>query len=133
MFTAAFNRFVQFGWEAGISNATKLHYLAYYPVRAELPDLNSNLINTDRAKAAEAVKSAFELRKKPDAKVCMPYSDACPPRYNMHTYRVDWESQTVRLSLVGAHQTIRFTIPDYSAKWAGYPTDTADLLFRHGS
>ena len=49
------------------------------------------------------------------------------------SYRVDWESQTVRISLVGARQTIRFTIPDHSAKWAGYPTDTADLLFRHGS
>ncbi|WP_370650206.1 RNA-guided endonuclease InsQ/TnpB family protein [Oscillochloris sp. ZM17-4] len=26
----------------------------------------------------------------------MPQSDACPPRYNRHTYKVDWESQTVR-------------------------------------
>jgi len=132
LFTAAFNRFVRFGWEANVSNATKLHYLAYYQVRAALPDLNSNLINTARAKAAEAVKSAFVLRKKPDSTVSMPYSDACPPRYNVHTYRVDWESQTVRISLVGARQTIRFSIPDYSARWAGYPTDTADLIHRDG-
>jgi putative transposase len=132
LFTAAFNRFVQYGWDAGVSNATKLHYLAYYPVRAELPDLNSNLINTARAKAAEAIKSAFVLRKKPGVSVRMPHSDACPPRYNVHTYRVDWESQTVRISLVGARRTIRFTLPDDSSKWAGHPTDTADLLFRHG-
>ena len=77
LFTLAFNRFVALGWEAGVSNATKLHYLAYYPVRTELPTLNSNLINTARAKAAEAIKSAFALRKL-ERKVSMPTSDACP-------------------------------------------------------
>jgi putative transposase len=131
LFTAAFNRFVAMGWDAGVSNATKLQYLAYYPVRSELPTLNSNLINTARAKAAEAIKSAFALREA-ERKVSMPSSDACPPRYNVHTYKVDWESQTVRLSLVRDRQTIRFSIPDYSAAYAGYPTDTADLLFRNG-
>jgi putative transposase len=131
LFTQAFNRFVAIGWEAGVSNATKLHYLAYYPVRSELSALNSNLIKTARAKAAEAIKSAFALRTL-ERKVSMPLSEACPPRYNMHTYRVDWESQTVRMSLVGDRQTIRFSVPDYSAKYAGYPVDTADLLFRHG-
>jgi len=131
LFTAAFNQFVMLGWDAGVSNATKLHYLAYYPVRSELPTLNSNLINTARAKAAEAIKSAFALRKA-ERKVSMPVSVACPPRYNVHTYRVDWESQAVRMSLVGDRQTIRFRIPDYSVKYAGYPTDTADLLFRNG-
>jgi IS605 OrfB family transposase len=119
------------GWDAGVSNATTLHYLAYYPVRSELPTLNSNLINTARAKAAEAIKSAFALREA-ERKVSMPSSDACPPRYNVHTYKVDWESQTVRMSLVGDRQTIRFAIPDYNAAYAGYPTDTADLLFRNG-
>src|SRR5215213_227533 len=131
LFTAAFNRFVVLGWEAGVSNATKLHYLAYYPVRSELPTLNSNLINTARAKAAEAIKSAFAL-KKLERVVSMPVSAACSPRYNVHTYKVDWESQTVRMSLVGDRQTIRFAIPDYNAAYAGYPTDTADLLFRNG-
>jgi putative transposase len=131
LFTAAFNRFVVLGWEAGVSNATKLHYLAYYLVRSELPTLNSNLVNTARAKAAEAIKSAFALQKL-QRRVSMPISAACPPRYNAHTYRVDWKSQTVRMSLVGSRQTIGFSIPDYSAAYAGYPVDTADLLFRHG-
>jgi putative transposase len=131
LFTAAFNRFVELGWQEGVSNATKLHYLAYYTVRSVLPTLNSNLINTARAKAAEAIKSAFALQKRKRT-VSMPVSHACPPRYNMHTYRVDWESQTVRLSLIGERQTIRFNVPDYSAKYAGYPTDTADLIERDG-
>ena len=129
-FTAAFNLFIEMGWRESVSNATKLHFLAYYPVRTTLPDLNSNLTNTARAKAAEALRSAFALRKDQDRKVSMPRSDACPPRYNIHTYRVDWESQTVRLSLVGGRQTIRFRVPDYAAKYAGNPIDTADLIHR---
>ncbi|NTU85940.1 MAG: hypothetical protein HGA45_42535 [Chloroflexales bacterium] len=110
LFTAAFNQFVRLGWDAGVSNATKLHYLAYYPVRSSLPELNSNLVNTARAKAAEAIKSAFALREQA-RKVSMPQSAACPPRYNTHTYKLDWESQSVRLSLVGERQTLRFDIP----------------------
>jgi IS605 OrfB family transposase len=132
-FTAAFNRFVQLGWHQDVSNATKLHFLAYYAVRAALPNLNSNLTNTARAKAAEALRSAFTLRKVPQRKVSMPQSTACPPRYNVHTYRVDWQSQTVRLSLVGGRQTLRFGVPDYATKYAGYPVDTADLILRDGS
>jgi IS605 OrfB family transposase len=131
LFTAAFNQFVRLGWDAGVSHATKLHYLAYYPVRSSLPTLNSNLINTARAKAAEAIKSAFALRAQ-QRKVSMPQSDACPPRYNVHTYRMDWASQTVRLSLVAGRQTIRFDVPDYHAHYAGYPVDTADLINRGG-
>lgn len=132
LFTAAFNSFVAMGWEAGISNATKLHYLAYYPVRSEIPTLNSNLVNTARAKAAEAIKSSFALREA-GRKGSMPRSDACPPRYNEHTYKMDWQSQTVRISLVTDRQTIRFDLPDYSEKYAGYPTDTADLVERDGT
>jgi IS605 OrfB family transposase len=131
LFTEAFNQFVRLGWDAKVGNATKLHYLAYYPVRERVPTLNSNLINTARAKASEALRSAFALQEQ-ERKVSMPQSDACPPRYNVHTYRVDWESQTVRLSLVGERQTIRFEIPAYCAHYAGYPVDTADLINRNG-
>jgi putative transposase len=130
-FAAAFNQFVQLGWHDGVANATKLHFLAYYSVRDALPDLNSNLTNTARAKAAEALRSAFTLRTQ-GRNVTMPQSAACPPRYNVHTYRVDWESQTVRMSLVSGRQTIRFSVPDYASKYAGYPVDTADLIERDG-
>ena len=129
--TAAFNQFAALGWDAGISNATKLHYLAYYAVREALPTLNSNLINTTRAKASEVLRSAFTLQEQ-KRKVSLPQSDACPPRYNVHTYKVDWESQTVRMSLVAGRQTIRFNVPSYHAHYAGYPVATADLINRGG-
>src|SRR6266511_271372 len=131
-FTAAFNHFVDLGWREGVSNATKLHFLAYYAVRDALPNLNSNLTNTARAKAADAPRSAFTLRLDPKRTVSMPRSNACPPRYNLHTYRVDWESQTVRMSLVGGRQTIRFALRDDAQKYAGYPVDTADLVEHTG-
>jgi transposase len=51
----------------------------------------------------------------------------------VHTYRIDWESRTINLSTSSGRQTIRFRILDYSAKYAGYPTDTADLIERDGN
>ncbi len=130
-FTSAFNQTVHLGWEANLSNATKLHYLAYYPVKTDHPTLVSDLVNQARVRAAEALRSAFALRKA-GRKVSMPQSAACPPRYNVHTYRMDWESQTVRISTTAGRQTIRFSVPDYAAKYAKNPTDTADLIERDG-
>jgi IS605 OrfB family transposase len=131
-FTAVFNAVCAHGWHERLSNGVKLHHATYYPLKADYPDLVSDLHVQARVKATEAVKSARALQKA-GRKVSQPRSDACPPRYNLHTYRVDWESRTVRLSLVGGRQTIRFRIPDYSARYAGYPTDTADLIERDGS
>src|SRR6266545_2076261 len=121
-FTSAFNQAVRLGWQEGISNATKLHYLAYYSVKTDHPNLVSDLINQARVKAAEALRSAFTLRKDPSRKVSMPRSQACPPRYNEHTYRVDWESRTVRMSTTAGRQTIRFSVPAYATKYAGETT-----------
>ena len=130
-FTAVFNAVCALGWTEQITNGVKLHHATYYPLKADYPALVSDLLVQARVKATEAVKSALALQKN-GRKGGMPASDACPPRYNLHTYKVDWESQTVRMSLIGGRQTIRFDVPAYSAKYAGYPTDTADLLFRNG-
>jgi predicted transposase len=130
-FTAVFNAVCAVGWQQRITNGVKLHHATYYPLKAGYPALVSDLLVQARVKATEAVKSAFALQRA-GRKVGMPVSDICPPRYNVHTYKVDWESQTVRMSLIGGRQTIRFDVPDYSAKYAGYPTASADLLFRHG-
>jgi putative transposase len=130
-FTAVFNAVCAHGWRERISNGVKLHHATYYPLKADYPDLVSDLHIQARVKATEAVKSALALLAA-EHKVSQPRSDGCPPRYNLHTYRVDWESRTVRLSLIGGRQTIRFHIPDYSAKYGGYPADTADLIERDG-
>src|SRR5437868_12694468 len=130
--TEAFNRCVAVGWGANVSNSTKLHRLTYYGLRHALPNLPSNLLVQARMKAAEALRSAFQLSKDPKRTVSQPQSSFSPPRYNQRTYRVDWKSQIVYLTLVGGRQAIPFHVPDYSAKYAGYPTDTADLIERDG-
>jgi IS605 OrfB family transposase len=132
-FTSAFNQAVDIGWQANVGNATKLHYLAYYPVKAAHPSLVSDLINQARVKAAEALRSAFELRKDHRRTVSQPKSQSCPPRYNKNTYRVDWQARIVRLSTTNGRQTIRFRVPEFAEKYAGFPVDTADLCYKNGS
>jgi putative transposase len=83
------------------------------------------------APSTEAVKSAFALRKQ-GRTVSMPHADACPPRYNVRTSKVDWEQQTVRMSTTSGRQTIRFVVLDYCAHYAGYPVASADLITRDG-
>ena len=130
-FTAVFNAVCVYGWQQSEKNGIELHRALYYPLKADYPDLVSDLHVQARVKASEALKSALSLRRT-GRKVSQPHSLACPPRYNLHTYRVDWESRTVRMSLVGGRETIRFHIPDYSVKYAGKPPDTADLIERDG-
>jgi IS605 OrfB family transposase len=130
-FTAVFNAVCAYGWQQSEKNSIELHRALYYPLKVEYPNLVSDLHVQARVKATEAVKSALALRRA-GRKVSQPHSLACPPRYNLHTYRVNWESRTIRMSLVSGRETIRFHIPDYSAKYAGYPTDSADLIERDG-
>lgn len=130
-FTAVFNAVCTQGWSEQLSNGVKLHHATYYPLKADYPHLVSDLHIQARVKATEALLSALALLKAGHM-VNQPRSDICPPRYNRHTFRIDWESRTVRLSLVGGRQTIHFRLPDYSAKYAGHPVDMADLIERDG-
>ena len=130
-FTSAFNQTVHLGWDAHLCNPTKLHYLTYAQAKAAHPTLVSDLIVQARVKAAEALRSAFALGRQ-GRTVSMPQSAACPPRYNLHTYRVDWKNRTVRMSTTAGRQTIPFTVQDYAAKYIGCAADTADLLERDG-
>ena len=97
-FTLAFNSVCATGWHQRLTNGVELHHATYYGLRHTLPDLPRNLLVQARVKATEALKSALTLVRK-GQKVSQPQSLACPPRYNQRTYNVDWESQTVRISL----------------------------------
>jgi putative transposase len=136
-FTAVFNAVCAYGWQQGEKNGIELHRALYYPLKAEYPSLVSDLHIQARVKATEALKSAIGLRRKYareqiDRKVSQPHSAVCPPRYNLHTFRVDWDSRTVRMSTTLGRMTIRFTLPAYAEHYAGCPTDTADLVERNG-
>ncbi len=118
-FTSAFNQAAAMGWDA----------LAYYPVKHAHPTLVSDLINQARVKAAEAVRSAFALKKK-GLRFSQPRATACPPRDNKHTRRLDWAAQTASLSTTDGRQVVPFSVPVYAARYAGGSPDSADLILR---
>jgi putative transposase len=82
-------------------------------------------------KATEAVRSALALLKA-GGKVSQPRSAACPPRYNRHTFKLDWQAQTVTLSTTSGRLRLPFTVLPPAQKYVGGEVDTADLIWRKG-
>ena len=126
-FTAAFNHICAYGWTHTEKNGVALHHATYYAEKAACPGLVSDLVIQARVKATEALKSAFALQKAGGPVSC-PSSPACPPRYNVHTSMLSWDTQTVRLSTVVGRVSVPFTMPAYATRYAGLPVNTADLL-----
>jgi putative transposase len=132
-FTQAFNFVCEYGWANSEKNGVKLHHATYYTLKELCKGLVSDLIVQARMKATEAVKSAF-ARKKSGRKATQPRSSLCPARYNIHTYKLNWQTSTVNLATSpGNRLVIGFTTPEYNSKYVGLPVDTADLIHRKGS
>ena len=130
-FTAAFNAVCAYGWEHSMKNGVSLHHKTYHPLKARYPSLVSDLHIQARVKATEALKGAF-TRQRQGRPVSCPHSPACPSRFNVHTFKVDWEKREVRLSTVAGRTTITFHLLTYARRYKGSAVDTADLLFRKG-
>lgn len=130
-FTTAFNFVCATGWQSGEKNGVRLHHETYYQTKAACPGLVSDLLIQARVKATETLKSAFD-RKAKGRKTSQPHSQLCPVRYNIHTYTLNWETLTVRLSTSAGKMSIPFVVPPYSAKYAGGKIATADLCYRKG-
>jgi putative transposase len=130
-FTAAFNHVCREGWRLRVGNAFTLQRFTYYDNRTAHPSLVSDLHIQAIRKGAEAVRSAIALDKK-GKKVSCPTSRSCPPRYNLHTYTLDWETGTVRLSTTRGRVSLPFRLPAYAADAAGCPVATADLIEKKG-
>jgi putative transposase len=131
-FTAVFNAACAHGYERGEKNGVTLHHALYRRLKTEYPALVSDHHIQARVKATEAVKSALTLAHK-GWRVAVPRSASCPPRYNLHTFRLDWARGEATLSTVNGRQRIPFTVPAYAAKYAGGRVTTADLICRSGS
>lgn len=130
-FTVAFNEVCSYGWQHLEKNGVRLHHAMYYSSKGRCPGLVSDLLIQARVKATEALKSAFD-RKTKGRKVSQPRSRLCPVRYNEKTYRLNWNTHTVRLSTCEGKLSIPFTIPPFSVKYQGQKIATADLCFRNG-
>ncbi len=114
-FTSAFNFVLHAGWDANEKNGVRLHHLTYRETKGECPDLVSDLLIQARVKATEALRFAFDRRKKGRQTSC-PQATACPPRYNRRTATVRWETREVRLSTTAGRMTIPFGLPEHCAK-----------------
>jgi IS605 OrfB family transposase len=130
-FTTAFNLVCAYGWAEREKNGVRLHHATYGESKYAAPGLVSDLHIQARVKATEAIKSALDRLKKGRATSC-PRARACPPRYNLHTYRLDWERASVNLATTGGRQHIPCSVPTYAARYAGYPVATADLCQKRG-
>ena len=51
------------GWQQNEKNGIELHRALYYPLKADYPELVSDLHVQARVKATEAIKSALTLHK----------------------------------------------------------------------
>jgi len=130
-FTESFNSVCRVGWEKREGNAYTLHRLTYRNCKTSSPKLVSDLHIQARQKAAEAVKSAI-TREKKGLKARCPQSLLCPPRFNLHTFHVNWENGIVNLSSTRGRVKVAFTLPGYAQYAVGCPTATADLIYRKG-
>lgn len=130
-FSGAFNAICTYGWKSRERNGVTLHHQTYRTMKGQYQALVSDLHIQARVKATEAVRSALTILKK-GRKVSMPQSHACPPRFNVHTFKVHWEGRAVRLSTTAGRTTIPFHLPSYAERYAGGKVCTADLVFRNG-
>lgn len=130
-FTAVFNAVAAHGYALGEKNGVTLHHATYKPLKAQYPSLVSDHHIQARVRATEAVKSALALAKK-GRKVSAPHSRTCPPRYNLHTFKVDWDARSVRLSTTNGRIAVPFIIPAYAAHLVGGKVCAADLIGRDG-
>lgn len=150
--TACFNAVARLGFEMGCRNGVELHKETYYPLRAQYPDLPSQLVCAARVKATEAVKSALTWKQKHAARypklvakavkrgkeppkfksVRCPQSQSAPIRYDARSYWVKWTSLTCSLASVAGRQEMGFTVPKQAVQYIGWTVCSADLCSRHG-
>ncbi len=130
-FTETFNSICVLGWRLREGGAYSLQRFCYHENKAAWPELVSDLHIQCLHKAADSLKSAFALQKK-GRKVGCPQSTLCPPRYNRHTFRVDWQAGAVNLSTVAGRMALTFRLPEYAAYACECQVATADLMYQKG-
>ncbi len=133
-YAACFNAVASYGWEHSEKNGVKLHRATYYDLRAQYPELPSQLVIASRVKATEAVKSALVLRKKGHKTSC-PSGTLVPIRYDARTYNIKQEATVVSLSSTAGREKVAFSINPHAnsilVKATGF--DSADLIYRQGA
>jgi len=151
-YTECFNAVAAYGWEHGEKNGVELHKATYYSLREAHPRLPSQLVISARAKATEAVKSAFTWKVKKEREfpkkvakalargkpaptfkpVRCPQSDICSIRYDQRSYA--FYGDHVSLATVAGRQVIGLHLYPYAKRLIAQSSeyDSADVIFRKG-
>lgn len=122
----AFDAVAEAGWKARRINGDELHKTTYRALRDRL-DLPSQLVISARMKAVEALKSA-KAKKNASRPSCKNPSI----RFDARSYRLDWKTLSVKLTVVGGRFEFPVSLSDYAGKFRGLPTASADLVHRKG-
>lgn len=125
-YTWSFNNVCKLGWEMSISNGVTLHKETYYNHRT-LTGLPSQLVCAARVKAAEALKSAKQLKGKGKTVNC-PTSKRCPIRYDARSYTIWFDRNDVTLVTLNGRVKLSFAIAEYYRQYLGWENTSADLL-----
>lgn len=125
-FTACFNRVCLYGWEHGERNGTALHQATYARLRAEHPDLPSQLVCAARVTAAEALKSVHTRRGQGRTATC-PQSRGRAIRYDARSAWVRLVDEVASLTTVDGRLRLRFRLCTYYRRYAGWQPRSLDL------
>ncbi len=116
-------------WDTNDKNGVRLHHLTYRGTKDECPDLVSDLMIQARVKATEALLPPSTGARRAARRVAR-RRPPCPPRYNLHTAILKWDTSGVGLSTTAGRMAVPFVLPEHDAKYAGGRTLTADLVHR---
>jgi len=128
--TACFNAVCRYGWNHNERNGVNLHHATYNDLRTLFPDLPSQLVVAARVKAAEALKSVYQLRKK-GKKVTCPQSELCAIRYDARSYWVTLEEGIASLATPCGRLEVKFHLADCYRMYLCWRTCSADLCWDH--
>lgn len=122
----AFNSVAKVAWDAERINPNEIHKATYYPLRKRLT-LPSQLVISARMKAIEAVKSAKALKKLGRAVSC-PKTLSAGIRFDARTYKLNWKTGEVRLTLIGGRIKARVKFDPHSERFRGLKTGSAEVI-----
>lgn len=137
--TLCYNAVACYGWDKDLKNGVELHKATYYDLRAQFPQLPSQLVIAARMRATESLASAFALRKKKNRKgeskkVSCPTSNLATIRYDARSYRFNAHAGLAHLSTVAGRLPIAFAPYEWAQTQIvqAESFDSADLIFHDG-
>lgn len=131
LYAGAFNAVGLYGWQNGISSAYRLHHALYYTIRGEIPELPSQLVVSAIRRASEALKSAFDRRKKGQP-VSRSHMSRHTIRYDKRSMSVKLDAGVVSLATTGGRVVAPVRMSSYYKRYLSWETRSADLVWDAG-